>query len=177
VIHIIKRTLVYIFIRIRCSRWAWVTNNVQAFAPALGICLIFVSCSLGSRYTEDPKSSVGRLRLELVAFAKGQLESVTGKTEPEEAYILMYGYEKELDSLPISHGLQKKLEAIAPRPTEMYVLARVHGDDIKEYTEWDLGHEDNYHPLLWPMPFMIRGDPFKITATKREPHSVDMKLE
>ncbi len=151
-------------------------NNAHISTVAVGICLL-VSCSLGPRYTEDHKSSVGALRLELVALAKGQLESVTGSTEPEEAYILMYGYEKELDTLPVSQRLQKKLKAIAPRPTEMYVLAHVHGDDIKEYTEWDLGHKDNDHPLLWPMPFLIRGDPFRITTIERDRNRVVIKTE
>lgn len=78
----------------------------------------------------------------------------------------MFGYQEGLDSLPVSETLQKRLEAIRPRPTEMYVLAHVHGDDIKEYAEWER-HNENYHAGLWPMPFMIRGDPFKITAREK----------
>jgi hypothetical protein len=82
-------------------------------------------CSVGPKYTEAPRSTVVGLRYALVGFAKGQSESVTGRTEPAEAYILMYGYENDLGTLPISEILQKKLKEIAPRPTEMYVLAHI----------------------------------------------------
>src|SRR5207244_2636187 len=91
-----RRSLIDILIGIQDSPCGCAPRNAHIFTVALGICLSLLSCSPGPRYTEDPKSSVGGLRLELVAFARGQLESVIGKTEPDEAYILMYGYEKEL---------------------------------------------------------------------------------
>jgi hypothetical protein len=151
-------------------------RNALLYILLPSLSLVLVSCFQGPRLTEDPQSSVVKLRYELIAFAKGELNEVTGRTEPEEAYILMYGYQEPLDSLSISGTLQEKLKAIRPRPTEMYVLAHVHGDDIKEYTEWER-HNENYHAGLWPMPFMIRGDHFKITARERERHSIVMKIE
>lgn len=157
--------------------WRFAPNRVLTSLVLVLVYLNCLCCSVGPKYTEDPRSTIVGLRYELVAFANGQSESVTGRTEPAEAYILMYGYESDLDTLPISEILQKKLKELAPRPTEMYVLAHIYGNQIEEYTEWDLGHDDNYHPLLWPMPFLIRGDPFKITARQREPHRVVMKIE
>jgi len=152
-------------------------SNALLYIVLSSLCLVLVACFEGPRRTDDPYSSVVKLRYELIRFAKGERNEVTGRTEPEEAYILMYGYQEPLDSLSISETLQKKLRAISPRPTEMYVLAHVYGDDIKEYTEWELTNEQNDHALLWPMPSMIRGDPFEITARERGRHSVVMKIE
>lgn len=139
-------------------------------------CLLINGCQYGPRQTQDPQSSVVRLRGELIALAKGESDEIIGKTGQQEAYILMYGYEGKLDSLGVSETLRRKLEGIAPRPTEMYVLAHVKNDDVTEYTEWELSAE-NYHALLWPTPFMFRGDPFKVTAKERAPFQVVMKTE
>ncbi len=128
-------------------------------------------------HTTDPNSNVVKLRDRLIDLAKGQTDVVTGKTEEGETYILMYGYERPLDTLPISEALKKDLAAIRPRPTQMYVLALATGDYIREYTDWVITNEQNDHPKIWPMPFIITGDPFRITVTKREPHSVDIQIE
>ena len=159
------------------SRFRSARGSVSLNVALLIVCLVLASCSEGSRRTEDPRSSVVRLRYDLIAFAKGEVGEVTGKTESEECYILMYGYQAPLDSLPISERLQKRLKAISPRPTEMYVLAHVYGDDVREYTEWELTDEVNDHALLWPMPFIIRGDPFKVTAQERERHKIVIRVE
>jgi hypothetical protein len=142
------------------------------------VCLSLISCSQKPGYTEDPQSSVVKLKNDLVRFSKGELNEVTGTTAPEESYILMYGYpERPLDSLPISEALLKRVKAIAPPSSyEVYVLARVSGDEIKEYTRWESRGSDD-HPLLTPVAFMIHGNPFRITAQEREDYRVVMKLE
>ncbi|HXG67170.1 MAG TPA: hypothetical protein VNO70_18855 [Blastocatellia bacterium] len=162
--------------------WPVRLGNAQRNASLL-LCLVTISLvvpgCLRSRPapTEDPQASVVRLRNDLINFAKGNLDEITGSTGPEESYILIYGYQEyPLNSLPISESLQKKLEAIWPRPTEMHVLVHVYGDDIKEYTEWEL-NGPNYHPYLSPTLFMIRGNPFRITKKESENHRVVMEIK
>lgn len=154
--------------------------RMASLLTLLIISIVFVPSCMSSKPapTDDPQASVVKLRDELISFAKGNSNEITGRTEPEESFVLIYGYlTLPLDSLPISEPLQKKLQAISPpASTENYVLAHVYRDDIKEYTTWHSGG-DNYHPLLSPSLFMIRGNPFKIVKKEVGNYHVDMKIE
>lgn len=157
-------------------------KSINQLARALSLIPLVVAycCIIScqhSRHTTDPNSSVVKLQHELIALAKGEIDEIKGSTGEGEAYILMYGYERPLEDLPISEGLKERLAAIRPRPTQMYVLSLAQGDYIREYTDWEITNEQNEHPLIWPMPIIISGESFKITAAKRERYSVDMKIE
>jgi hypothetical protein len=154
-------------------------NQLSRALPLIPLVVAYcgiVSCQ-HLTYTTDPNSRVVKFQHELIDLAKGEKDEIEGITGEGEAYILMYGYERPLEDLPISEGLKEALAAIRPRPTEMYVLALAKGDYIREYTDWEITNEQNDHPLIWPMPIIISGDPFKITVTKRQAHSVDIRIE
>jgi hypothetical protein len=139
--------------------------------PLLAFCAAFVSCK--NEYTKDPQSDVVKLRNDLRDFAAGNLQEVRGHTLQNDTYVLLYGYQGPLDSLPIPETLQRELKALTPYDYERYVLVHIVGDEIKEYTQWEPGDD----PLFWPLPLMIRGDPFKITAEQRERYKVTIRLE
>ncbi|HJP95793.1 MAG TPA: hypothetical protein VJ843_00320 [Candidatus Saccharimonadales bacterium] len=120
--------------------------------------------------TDDPNSPVVQLRNDLISLARGKSREISGRLGSEESYILMDGYQGSLSSLPIPERLRVRLEGIAPaKDHEICVLAYIKGEDILEYTEWSRGG-DTYHPYLKPVPFIIRGNSYRLT---NEP---DLKL-
>jgi hypothetical protein len=126
----------------------------------------------------DENGSTIQLRDSLIEFAKGKKLELSGNTEANEGFILFYGYEPEsLQHLPVSNTLCNKLEQIrAPVDIEIYVLVRYRGDDVVEYTQWQLNTAENWHPNLIQTPFLIRGNPYKITQSLDEYKRVVMEL-
>ncbi|MEK6288883.1 MAG: hypothetical protein AABO57_24455 [Acidobacteriota bacterium] len=113
--------------------------------------------------TNDPSSKVVKLRDELISLAEGKIAEIRDELEPEERYVLLYGYGRPLRSLAIPPALLTKLEDIAPpRDYEVYVLVHTEGDDILEYTRWEPVNE-NWHPGLSPMPLLITGKRYRIS--------------
>jgi hypothetical protein len=155
----------------------WLSQSTPAFLPVPTFVVLLVGWALviscEGRYTEETSSKVVKLRNDVRAFARGDLGEVTGQTGSEEIYVLLYGYQRPLNELPISEKLQRELRDLTPYDYERYVLVRIVGDDIEEYTRWEPGRE----PLLSPVPFLIRGSPFRIKAESREPYEVSMRLE
>src|ERR1700740_889415 len=130
----------------------------------LGICGAMGACRSGN--TEDPNSPAVTLRDDLRALAIGQLTEVTGKTLPNECFVLLFGYQGSIDGLPLSEQLRGKLESLTPRDYERFVLVRILNDEITERTEWEAKDD----PQFTRVPFLIRGQPFRITIEHREPH-------
>jgi hypothetical protein len=139
------------------------------------ICIILVigsvfyaGCSLTPAYnlTNDENSSTVKLRNELMDFARGKTKELMGNTQPDEGFVLMYGYmlDNSMENLPLSATLRSKLEDISPPDhDEVYVLAHFQGDEILDYTEWENdGRKFPSHPLL-EAPVVIRGNPYKLT--------------
>ncbi len=135
-------------------------------------CAIHVSCSNG-RQTEDPDSPVVKLRNELKRLAVGELNQVVGNTPAEHSFVLLFGYQGSIESLPVSERVQRELNELTHWDYERYVLVEVVGEEVKQYTVWEAGDD----PQLTPMPFLIRGEPFRITAVQREPYRVTIRLE
>lgn len=151
---------------INAPRWQLICASLL-----LAISAAFVSCR--SAYTEDPRSGVMKLRNDLKGLAVGTLPEVRGHTLQNESYVLLYGYQGPLDSLPIPQGLQKELKALTPLDYERYVLVHVVGDEIKEHTQWERRDD----PLFAPLPLLIQGNPFRITADQRTRYEVTVRLE
>jgi hypothetical protein len=139
------------------------------------ICIILLigsvfqaGCSQKSDYklTNDENSSTVKLRNELMDFARGTTKELIGHTQPDEGFVLMYGYmlTNSMENLPFSATLRSKLEDIRPPDhDESYVLAHFQGDEILDYTEWQNGGKVfPPHPLL-EAPVVIRGNPYKLT--------------
>lgn len=122
---------------------------------------LLVACE--RRATEDPDSPTVRLRNNLRAIATGTIDNVSGKTLPNESYVLLYGYQGPIDSLPISPSLQNKLADLVPVDYERFVLVHTVGDDVTEYTQWEAGEA----PLFSQLPFLIRGNPFRVTGKRQ----------
>jgi hypothetical protein len=137
----------------------------------LAFCGALVSCN--SRQTEDPSSDVVRLRDDLRRIAAGTSREVKGQTPPGHRYVLLYGYQGSLESLPISETLRQKLEPLIPYDYERYVLVHAVSDEIKEYTQWEPGND----PLFAPVPFLIYGSPFRIAVEQKERYRVTIKLD
>lgn len=131
----------------------------------------FLSCR--SKETNDPQSAVVKLRNGLRSLAVGNLQEVRGQTLQNESYVLLYGYQGSIDSLPIPESLKRNLKDLTPTDYERYVLVHIVGDEIKEYTQWEPGDD----PLLSPIPLMLRGSPFRITAEQRERYKVTVRVE
>jgi hypothetical protein len=138
---------------------------------ALAFCGL-LSCR-SSKETNDPRSAVIKLRNDLRSFAVGNLQEVRGQTPQNESYVLLYGYQGSLDSLPIPESLKRALKDLTPTDYERYVLVHIVGDEIKEYTQWEPGND----PLLSPLPLMIPGNGFRITAEQRERYKVTVRVE
>ena len=114
-------------------------------------------------YTEDENSKTVKLRNELISLSNGKTKEITGSTQSDEGYVLMYGYmlTESLYQLPIPSTLHAKLEDIRPpRDYEVYVLAHFRGNDIVEYTKW---RDDGSWPVhsIRNVPLLIRGNPYK----------------
>jgi hypothetical protein len=148
----------------------WPSGRTIWIVPLLLLCGV-LSCR--SKDTDDPQSAVVKLRNDLRSFVTGNLQEVRGQTLQNESYVLLYGYQGPLDSLPIPESLQRDLKDLTPYDYERYVLVHIVGDEIKEYTQWEPGNE----PLFSPVPLMIRGSPFTITAKQRERYEVTVRLD
>ena len=117
----------------------------------------------GYNLTEDESSATVRLRNELISLASGKTNEIRGNTQPDEGYVLMYGYmaTASLYQLPLPPTVQAKLEDIRPtQDYEIYVLAHFRGNDILEYTRWQNDGRFPDHPIL-NAPFVIRGSPYR----------------
>jgi hypothetical protein len=128
--------------------------------------VLHISCSQKSDYklTNDENSSTVKLRNELMDFARGKTKELVGHTQPDEGFVLMYGYmlTNSMENLPLSANLRSKLEDIRPPDhDESYVLAHFQADEILDYTKWETDDIPN-HPLL-EAPVLIRGNPYKLT--------------
>jgi hypothetical protein len=133
--------------------------------------VVYASCD--RRYAEVEGSKVMKLRNELERLAFGEIDKVEGRTEPEELYVLLFGYQGRVESLSVPESLHKELLSLTPWDYERYVLVEVVGDKVKEYTKWEQGQQ----PQLTPMPIVIRGDPYRIIAERRQPHGVTIRVE
>lgn len=122
---------------------------------------LLVACE--RRATEDLDSPVVQLRNNLRAIAAGTIDNVSGNTSPNECYVLLYGYQGPIDSLPISPSLQNKLADLVPVDYERFVLVHTVGDHVSEYTQWEPGDA----PLFSQLPFLIRGNPFRVTGKRQ----------
>jgi hypothetical protein len=138
---------------------------------SLSFCGLLMACE--PRYTEESSSPVVKLRNDLKALAIGDLDEVKGETSPQESYVLLYGYQGPIEDLPVSEELQQKLKSLTPYDYERFVLVHIVNDEVKEYTRWAAGDD----PQFTRVPFLIRGQPFRITVEKREPYAVANKLE
>ena len=95
-----------------------------------------------------------------------------GRILTAEGYVLLYGYQGSLKSLPISATLRASLNRLTPYDYERYVLAHFAGDEIVEYTEWEAGDDHQFN-----VPFLIRGDPYRLVVEQREDNLVAVRLE
>jgi hypothetical protein len=127
------------------------------------------------KYTEDASSPVVKLRNDLRALAVGDLDEVKGNASPDECYVLLFGYQSPLNNknLPVSANMRQKLESMTPYDYEGFVLVHIVNDEIKEYTKWQAGDD----PQFTRVPFLIRGQPFRITVEQRERYAVANRLE
>jgi hypothetical protein len=114
-----------------------------------------------------------KLRDNLRAIARGTVQRIDGETLPDECYVLLFGYQGPVDSLPVSPGFQEKLKSLTPIDYERYVLVHAVGDEIKELTKWEPGND----PLFAEVPMVIRGNPFLITVTRREQHQIKIDVK
>jgi hypothetical protein len=121
-----------------------------------------VSCRQDHKATNDPSTNVVKLRNELVSLAEGKRTEVSGELEPDERYILLYGYGGRLESLSVSPTLLAKLEEVGPpRDYEIHVLVHAYGDEIIEYTSWEVANE-TWHRAISPTPLQISGKHYRI---------------
>jgi hypothetical protein len=160
--------------KLRLIRQNQIINSQSILLVSL-LLLFLISCK---QPTDKPETKVVKLRTKLIELSKGNINEIEGKTAPEESYILLYGYSQpsELKQLPISESLRRKLEDIfPPQSYEVYVLAHTSQDTILEYTQWECGGFQS-HPLIGPTPFLIQGDPYKITK-KQDGYSIIIELE
>jgi hypothetical protein len=127
--------------------------------------VIYCGCTANYNFTEAENSRTVNLRNQLMSLAKGEMKEMRGNTQPDEGYVLMYGYMVDIreGSLPLSDSLRSKLSDITPTPDyEMYVLALFQGDNILEYTKWvNDGRQFPWHPYL-KAPVIIRGNPYSV---------------
>jgi hypothetical protein len=127
--------------------------------------VLHASCSPSYNYPEDQDSNTLRLRDDLMKLTRSEIKEITGTTQPDEGYVLMYGYmlDNSMESLPISDSLRSKLEDIRPpNSIEIYVLAHFQGDDILDYTRWQ-NDGKVFAPHPNPIcPFVIRGSAYRI---------------
>ena len=123
--------------------------------------------------TEDPGSPVVKLRNDLKALAIGDLDEVKGETSPQESYVLLYGYQGPIEDLPVSEKLQQKLKSLTPYDYERFVLVHIVNDEVIEYTRWAAGDD----PKFGRVPFLIRGQRFRITVEQRDRYAVANKLK
>lgn len=135
--------------------------------------LLVVTIGCGVRCTDDPTSPVGRVKKDLRAIIAGTTDEAEGKTQSEECYVLLYGYQGSLESLQVSQPLQRKLKDLTPVDYERFVLVHAIGDDVTECTQWQPGDE----PLIRPVPLLIRGNPFKITVKERKSNKVTLVVQ
>jgi hypothetical protein len=140
---------------------------------AVALLISLFSLQSCNRQTEDPKSDVVRLRDNLKALAAGDLQDVKGRIPTAEGYVLLYGYQGSLESLPISETLRASLNRLIPYDYERYVLAHFAGDEIVEYTVWEAGDD----PQFKRVPILIRGDPYRLVVEQREDNLVVVRLE
>jgi hypothetical protein len=87
--------------------------------------------------------------------------------------VLLYGYQGPIEDLPVPEPLQQKLKSLPPHDYERFVLVHIVNDDIKEYTRWPAGDD----PQFTRVPFLIRGQPFRITVEQRDRYAVANRLE
>ena len=141
---------------------------------SLILLLLILSCtSCRDRYTEDPQSDVVKLRDNLKALASGDIQDVNGRIPDGEGYVLLYGYQGSIESLPVSKALQARLKALTPYDYERYVLAHIVGDKVEDYAEWEAGDSVQFKHV----PFLIRGNPYRLVVETREQHLVAIRLE
>ena len=147
---------------------------------ALLLSLILSSTVIACRSsTTDPNSKVIQLKGRLIEFAKGNITEIEAQTAPGEMYILLSGYPETVaeKQLPISEQLRDKLKRIMPpQSSEMLVLARITDDEVQEYTEWNYTGAD-YHPVLSPVPVVIKGSPYRIKRKPGRSAIVDFEID
>jgi hypothetical protein len=150
-----------------------VPRRLLDWASLILLLLILPCTSCRDGYTEDPQSDVVKLRDNLNALASGDLQDVNGRIPDGEAYVLLFGYQGSIESLPVSKGLQSRLEALTPLDYERYVLAHIVGDKVEDYTKWEAGDSVQFKHV----PFLIRGNPYRLVVETREQHLVAIRLE
>jgi hypothetical protein len=127
--------------------------------------IIYSGCTANYSFTEAENSRTVNLRNQLMSLAKGETKEITGNTQADEGYVLMYGYMVDIrkGKLPLSDSLRSKLADISPpKDYEIYVLVHFRGDIILEYTRWDNdGKLLPYHPNF-KTPIIIRGNPYSV---------------
>jgi hypothetical protein len=116
---------------------------------------------------------VVKLRNDLRRLACGEIDQLEGRTQPEQFYVLLFGYQGPVESLPVPESLHQELEYLTPRDYERYVLVEVVSGRIRQYTKWEAGND----PQFSPVPIVIRGDPFKMSVEQREPYRVNIRVE
>ena len=109
----------------------------------------------------------------LKALAAGDLQDVKGRTPKAEGYVLLFGYQGSMESLPISETLKASLNKLVPYDYERYVLAHFEGDEILAYTVWEAGDDVQFKRV----PFLIRGDPYRLVVEQREDDLAVLRLE
>ena len=140
------------------------TRVMACIALLLGTGLQIGCTERSYTFTEDESNETVKLRNELISLGSGQTKEIRGNTQPDEGYVLMYGYmsTESVYQLPIPSSLHAKLEDIRPTPDyEVYVLAHFRGDDILDYTRWENdGNRFPSHPIL-NAPLVIQGSPYR----------------
>ena len=139
------------------------------FCTIFLVAVAALGCNSDSRLTTDPNSPTVQLRDELIKLANGNIDRISGATKEGEGYVLMYGYEGEMEirQLPISATLCDKLDEIRPpSDIEIYVLAHYKGEEVIEYTEWKSGR-DFIHEL-YETPQLITGNPYAYKVDEKK---------
>ena len=136
-----------------------------------------------SRYTDNPQNTVVKLRDGIVDLVEGRTNELTGNPTTGETFVFIDGYmsaPSDFRSLAVTPNLRNDLAQIVPH-TERYVIARIRGDRIEEYTYFEQGWPrdpaDKQSPIIIKScPLLIEGD-YKIRKEYNSDGQVVLKVE